>query len=485
MESVKKPVTANKENGRVYTPQTIVNHILDLSGYDGTGILQKHAMDNSCGDGAFLCEIVKRYCEQSLRLHYPLWRIRNDLETYIHGIEIDPAEHQKCIENVNDVARTFGVTQINWDIICADTVTVHQYDGRMDFVLGNPPYVRVHNLGDSFAAIKKFSFAQGGMTDLFIVFYEIGIAMLSQNGVLGYITPSSFFNSLAGATMRKVLAEQNYLDKIVDFKHYQAFSSTTYTTIVVLKKGRNSYGVDYYEYDAEKSMPYYVDRLHTEDYYIGGNYFFARKEQLTTLKKIVFNYGKCNITVKNGYATLCDSVFIHDFEFDSPYIIPVVKASKAAKKKIFFPYDTDGKLIPEESIQQDAAMYDYLIENKTKLRQRSHEKEDEKYWYSFGRSQAINDTFKDKLTINALIRDVSDLKFAKAESGVGVYGGLYITSDGISFADIMEAIKSKEFIGYVSILGKYKSGGYYTFSSKDLKSFLDYKFNYQGGLVEC
>lgn len=63
-------------------------------------------------------------------------------------------------------------------------------------MLGNPPYVRVHNLGESFDEIKTYACAQNGMTDLFIVFYELGIRMLNATGVLGYITPSSYFNSV-------------------------------------------------------------------------------------------------------------------------------------------------------------------------------------------------------------------------------------------------------------------------------------------------
>jgi adenine-specific DNA-methyltransferase len=126
-----------------------------------------------------------------------------------------------------------------------------------------------------------------------------------------------------------------------------------------------------------------------------------------------------------------------------------------------------------------------LIENKAALMQRSHEKQDDDYWYSFGRSQAITDTFRDKLTVNTLVRVPSDLKFVEAKSGVGVYGGLYITSGTIPFSGIMKALKSDEFIEYVSLLGKYKSGGYYTFSSKDLKMFLDYKFSCEGGSQEC
>ena len=90
------------------------------------------------------------------------------------------------------------------------------------------------------------------MTDLFIVFYELGISMLKENGTLGYITPSSYFNSLAGAYMRKYLTQENLLKAVVDLKHFQAFSATTYTTITILKKGKEDRNVDYYRFDERK-----------------------------------------------------------------------------------------------------------------------------------------------------------------------------------------------------------------------------------------
>lgn len=48
-----------KNRGQVYTPKYLVNIILDIGGYSGKKILKKHVIDNSCGNGAFLCEIVK------------------------------------------------------------------------------------------------------------------------------------------------------------------------------------------------------------------------------------------------------------------------------------------------------------------------------------------------------------------------------------------------------------------------------------------
>ena len=478
-----KKITESKSNGRVYTPLFIVENVLNSSGYIGEKISRKHIIDNSCGDGAFLVEIVRRYCAEHFKHNADKSVIKEELETFIHGIEIDEIECQRCIENVSSVARSFGLEDINWDINCANTLGVDKYNGKMDFVVGNPPYVRVHNLGDSYDNIKAFEFSQNGMTDLYIVFYEIGLKMLNDTGVLGYITPSSYFNSVAGDYMRDYLVQNNLLSKIVDLKHYQAFNATTYTAITVLSKNKDDRLVEYYQFDEQNLIPYYVDTLSSEDYYVSGSYFFARKDDLKMLRKILYNIGVSDISVKNGYATLCDPVFINKFNFESKYIIPVIKASTATSKQIFYPYDVQAKLVSEDVLKLDLSMYEYLCDNKEALCDRSIDNKTSGYWYAFGRTQAISDTYKDKMTINTLIRDQSDLKMIDCPAGVGVYSGLYIISPTIDYKKIRQALFSDEFVAYISLLGKYKSGGYYTFSSKDIKAYLDYTFAYQGGLI--
>lgn len=481
---MKKNVISNeKSNGRVYTPDYIVNNILDLSSYYGDNILQKHVIDNSCGDGAFLREIVKRYCEVSINKGLDIVAIKKDLQTYIHGIELEQIERDKCVENLEMVCNSYGIYNVKWDIICGDALKEKRYNGKMDFVLGNPPYIRVHNLGDNIDEVKKFSFSQKGMTNLFIVFYEVGINMLKETGTLGYITPSSFYNSVAGSCMRKELVCKNLLSKIVNLRHFQAFKATTYTTIVILKKDKRERDVEYYQYDTKNRIPYYVDTLSPEDFYISNNYYFSTKNELNILKRIFSNLGKSDILVKNGYATLCDSVFIKDFSFQSKYVIPVIKASTGAIKKIIYPYNNQAKLISEKELYQEEELYKYLLSHKQELDKRSREKSEEKYWYAFGRSQALSDTYKDKLTINTLLRNVKDSKIIFAPKGTGVYSGLYITSQTISYERIEQALKSEEFIAYIVLLGKYKSGGYYTFSSKDIKAYLDFKFADNGGLL--
>ena len=49
-----------KNKCQIFTPNSIANKMLDLAGYNKS-IFGKKVLENSCGDGQILSEIVKRY----------------------------------------------------------------------------------------------------------------------------------------------------------------------------------------------------------------------------------------------------------------------------------------------------------------------------------------------------------------------------------------------------------------------------------------
>ena len=72
-----------KNFGAVYTPLYIVQIMLELSGYD-KDILEKHILENSFGDGAFLREIVRKYCNVFTNVYGNKPNIlKQHLETYL------------------------------------------------------------------------------------------------------------------------------------------------------------------------------------------------------------------------------------------------------------------------------------------------------------------------------------------------------------------------------------------------------------------
>jgi len=465
-----------KFNGRVYTPPFIVSAILDFAGYCGCNILKKHIIDNSCGDGAFLAEIVSRYCREFLKTSGDFGKLKTDLETYIHGIEINKSEAAKCKERLDKISCGRGVKRVKWDLLCANALNVSKFNQRMDFVVGNPPYVRVHNLKENYSDVKKFSFARDGMTDLYLVFFEIGFNMLGPDGRMCLITPSSFFRSKAAGPLREFLYRKRRLLGVIDLGHFQPFSAATYTAITLC--GNNGEGtVDYFVYDESANRKIKSETLDYESVFTGGKMYFSSKRNMNLIKNIEKTYRDnskfLKISVKNGFATLCDSVFIGKIDIKDDYVIDVIKASTGKWTKCVFPYSSDGIPVNESDLKENHGLiYSYLKKYKEKLQKRDIEKNG--HWFLFGRSQGVKDVFRNKVAVNSLVKDVKSIKLNEVKAGGGIYGGLYIISQ-YSFKDIEDIILRDDFIEYVRILKNYKSGGYYTFSSDDLEKFLVYK----------
>lgn len=469
---------AVKKHGRVYTPDYLVKVILDFGGYDKLNIIKKHVIDNSCGDGAFLKEIVKRYCNQFLTKSNDLEELKSELEMFIHGIELDAEECKSCIQNLNVLVTEFGLSNIKWDIINADTLSIDKYNGKMDFVFGNPPYVRVHNLESSYDAVKKYRFAEQGMTDLFIVFFEIGFNMLSKDGMMCLITPSSWLGSKAGKNLRTYIRQHENLSGLIDLEHFQPFEATTYTLISRFQKPKTFENIEYNNFDGINLTKQFQCFLSLDETSIGDCFYLANSENLSELREIKTGYSHQYVSVKNGFATLADKVFIGDFDF-SEGTIDILKASTGKWSRCIYPYDNQGKPLSLEDLKIYKSAYQNLLSNADKLT-KGRDIEDDKYWYLFGRTQALKDVSKMKYAINTIIKDKDSIKLEKVPKGKGLYSGLYILTE-IEFEEIEQLVRSKDFIDYIKSLKNYKSGGYYTFASKDLEQYLNFKLTEKYG----
>lgn len=477
MKELKKD--KSKTIGQIFTPQYIVEEMLDYIGYIGTNVLGKHIIDNSCGDGAFLKCVVSRYCLEALKQGKTLDLIKNELEKYIHGIDNDEQAFIQCKQNLNQIALSFGISDIKWDLYNQSSLSMKSFDGKMDYVVGNPPYVRVHNLDNTYEEVKQYRFANGGMTDLYLAFFELGFNMLNETGQLCYITPSSWLNSVAALNLRQYILRERNLVSLTDLEHFQAFdNATTYTLISLFAKGNKNKYFDYYIFNGQKHKREFVDNVSVEDCYINSYFYLADKKQLQLVRDIKTKPSKKYVSVKNGFATLADDVFIGEEIPSSNITIKVLKASTGKWYKCLFPYDRKGKLLPPEIALSSPSVKEHFALHKQDLLKG---KKDYPNYYEYGRTQAIQDVWKDKIAINALIRTESDLKIEIVKEGQGVYSGLYIINNDviIPFEDIIGFLTTKDFAKYVSLLKKYKSGGYYTYNSKDVEQYINYMLTYK------
>ena len=473
---------SKKSNGKVFTPKEVVNKMLEHAGYiaENTGIILKsHVIDNSCGDGSFLSAIVEVYIQAAKNVGLTDRETSNNICKYIHGIEIDAETCRKCRENIANEAKCYGIDidVDNLDIICDNALTVTKYDGKMDFVFANPPYVRIQNIkehtgNERYDILKSYSFAKKGSSDLYLAFYELGLRMMSDHGIMLYIAPSSWLTSASGEAMRQYIMETKKLSVVVDFGHKQLFdNATTYSLITGFVNAPSSAVVLLNEdWKYQYCIPY-------SNLSINGKFYLAPVDKADTLAAIE-NCECDKIKVKNGIATLADDVFIDNLPKDFPadFSIPIIKASTGKWARCMFPYCLDilDQIVPisiSDIEELYPELYCYIKSNENRLKKRTYDKSAK--WWEIGRSQGLSDTFKEKIAINNLTKKPGDIKITKVPAGSHVYSGLYILTDK-PFKVIETALKSEDFFNYVKLLKKYKSGGYYTFSSKDVEKFLNY-----------
>ena len=135
-----------------FTPQHIVKYMLDKINYT-SNVFGKKIVDNSCGTGNFLVEVARRFITDAQNAKKSKKKIINGLESCIFGYDIDPKMVEICKKNLNDVAKSFGFVNVQWNVFNQDGLYIND---TFDFVVGNPPYISYLNLDESIRdQIKK------------------------------------------------------------------------------------------------------------------------------------------------------------------------------------------------------------------------------------------------------------------------------------------------------------------------------------------
>ena len=120
-------------------------------------------------------------------------------------------------------------------------------NGGFDAVIGNPPYIRVQEIGREMADYCRARFTcASGSFDAYLHLLERGIGLLAPHGRLGFIVPNKLFKLDLAGRLRELLSQRELVDEVIDFGASQLFAgATNYTCILVLDAaGRKGWPID-------------------------------------------------------------------------------------------------------------------------------------------------------------------------------------------------------------------------------------------------
>jgi len=108
-----------------------------------------------------------------------------------------------------------------------------------DFVVGNPPYVRLEAVPrDRSEAYRLACKTMGGRADVYIGFYEHGLRALRDGGTLGFICADRWMRNAYGARLRAMVSEEWAVESVISMTGVDAFEDEVdaYPAITTLRR---------------------------------------------------------------------------------------------------------------------------------------------------------------------------------------------------------------------------------------------------------
>ncbi len=503
------PQTEKTANGAVYTPKYIRDYIVNQAVHSTKKPLEDClCADISCGCGAFLFTLLEKIYERTT-LSY------KEILHHLYGVDISAVSIGRAKILLALVALQHGETVCEDDfrLYCGDSLTfdfkslpnMATNDG-FDIIVGNPPYVRSKNIdAETKKNLPLWETSKVGNADLYIPFFEIGMSLLSDSGLLGYITVNTFFKSVNARALRNYLSENLFSLSIIDFGEQLVFKKKlAYTCLAFLSKAhKNSLTyvkADIADVQEQKNFVYSKIKYSMLDNHRGWN---LNKLEVLENIRLIENAGEAlgdKYVIKNGIATLANDVFIfRPVKSDAQYhylmrdgieypiekaicrdiIKPNILKSEAEisekEEKIISPYDADYNVIAEDFFKQHyPCAYKYLSACRDILDARDKGEGDYGAWYAFGRTQAISDSGRKLLF--PYMSDMPHFVYTSQEDMM-IYCGYAIYNESEpELLFLKKVLESIVFDYYMKNTSKPYATGYYSYAKNYVKNFGMYPF---------
>jgi adenine-specific DNA-methyltransferase len=237
------------EHGEVFTRSWIVDLILDLAGYNVSRDLGSMvAVEPACGAGAFLGPMVMRLSSSCRARGHTLADVHQAIRAFdllAHNVE----SSRRLVEKI--------LTEDEWDATEAATVAeewVREGDYLLaedvptvaDFVLGNPPYIRLEDVpSDRMGAYRAVCPTMIGRADVYVGFFETGLRSLAPQGTLAFICADRWMRNQYGRELRRLVTKDFSIQASITMHDVDAFHEqvSAYPAVTVLRRARQGSAV--------------------------------------------------------------------------------------------------------------------------------------------------------------------------------------------------------------------------------------------------
>lgn len=179
-----------KSSGAYYTPEKVVNELIDRLYENDVALGTKTICDPCCGTGNFLLSLGAKGIDY----------------INIYGQDIDPISVFLSRINIALIAPEMSAADIRSRIIVGNTY-FESFSQKFDVIVGNPPWGSDFVEKDALLCRKLFKTAVGKSIESYDLFVEKALSMLNHKGVLAFVLPEAILSVAAHDTVRRIMID--------------------------------------------------------------------------------------------------------------------------------------------------------------------------------------------------------------------------------------------------------------------------------------
>lgn len=231
-----------EKNGVVYTKPWVVELILDLAGYTPqANLVDAVAVEPAVGDGAFLVPMALRLVQSCQRQQRPI----TDISMSLHAYELDETSAIAARNAVSQALIADGLSSADASALAHGWITTGDFlfDAPTlppaDFIIGNPPYIRLEDMDERIAATYRDAYSTMiGRADIYVAFFEAALRQLKPDGIVAFICADRWMRNQYGAELRRLVTRSFGVETVVEMHNADAFALdvSAYPAITVIRR---------------------------------------------------------------------------------------------------------------------------------------------------------------------------------------------------------------------------------------------------------
>ena len=460
----------NRAKCQKFTPDTLVETMLDLAGYT-TDLMGKIILENSFGTGNILKAIVARYIKSASIAGYSKEAVSLGLSRDIYGIELDKKLFDTCICELNDIVGQNALPAVNWKLFHGNALEL-DFNIKFDFIVGNPPYISYKEMDiESRKNLReKYVSCTAGKFDYCYAFIESAIGLLKDTGKLVQLIPNNIYKNVFAQKLRDILKE--HLSIVYDYPNQKLFDKTlTSVSLFLYKQDNISDDIQYKNHTSNQNR--IISRRGLGDKWTFNNEL--SNADGTIRFGDVFNASISIATLFNE-AFLLSKGDIQKEQIEPDVVHKAVSPRSIQyqiEKYIIFPYKYDASGL----VRFTANEFEKLFPNATKHLKRfskelaERDSDKKAAWFEYGRSQALSHINAEKLLVSTIT--TRKVEIHKIGKDVIPYSGIYITAKNLDYSldDAISVLRSNQFMEYVQRIGISVNGKSIRITCKDINDF--------------